>query len=44
MTRGLRPEHRVLDIGSGIGNVALGLADYLRGSYDGLEIHPDAVA
>jgi SAM-dependent methyltransferase len=44
LTRGLRPEHRVLDIGSGIGNLALGLTDYLRGSYDGLEIHPDAVA
>jgi SAM-dependent methyltransferase len=43
--RGLRPEHRVLDIGSGIGNLALGLTDYLtRGSYDGLEIHPQAVA
>ncbi len=44
LTRGLRPEHRVLDIGSGIGNLALGLTDYLRGSYDGLEIHPEAVA
>jgi SAM-dependent methyltransferase len=44
ISRGLRPEHRVLDIGSGIGNLALGLTDYLRGSYDGIEIHPDAVA
>jgi SAM-dependent methyltransferase len=44
MTRGLRPEHRVLDIGSGIGNVAIGLLGYLQGGYDGLEIHPDAVA
>ena len=43
LTRGLQPEHRVLDIGSGIGNLALGLTDYLRGSYDGLEIHPEAV-
>jgi SAM-dependent methyltransferase len=42
--RGLRPEHRVLDIGSGIGNLAIGLIDSLRGSYDGLEIHPAAVA
>ena len=42
-TRGLQPEHRVLDIGSGIGNVALGLIGYLRGGYDGLEIHPEAV-
>jgi SAM-dependent methyltransferase len=44
LTRGLRPEHRVLDIGSGIGNLAIALVDYLRGSYDGLEIHPEAVA
>src|SRR5687768_526087 len=44
VTRGLRPEHRVLDIGSGLGNLALGLADFLRGGYDGLEIHPEAVA
>jgi SAM-dependent methyltransferase len=44
LTRGLRPEHRVLDIGSGIGNLAIGLTGYLRGSYDGLEIHPEAVA
>jgi len=42
-TRGLRPEHRVLDIGSGIGNLALGLVDYLRGGYDGIEIHQGAV-
>jgi SAM-dependent methyltransferase len=41
---GLRPEHRVLDIGSGIGNLALGLVGYLTGSYDGVEIHPEAVA
>jgi SAM-dependent methyltransferase len=44
ISRGLRPEHRVLDIGSGIGNLAVGLIDYLRGGYDGLEIHPQAVA
>jgi SAM-dependent methyltransferase len=44
IAQGLRPEHRVLDIGSGIGNLAIGLLDYLRGGYDGLEIHTDAVA
>jgi SAM-dependent methyltransferase len=44
VTRGLQPHHRVLDIGSGIGNLALGLSDYLRGGYDGIEIHPEAVA
>jgi SAM-dependent methyltransferase len=43
-SRGLRPEHRVLDIGSGIGNLPLGLIGYLRGGYDGIEIHPEAVA
>src|SRR5262245_9589858 len=42
-TFGLRPEHRLLDIGSGIGNLALGLIDYLRGGYDGVEIHAEAV-
>lgn len=41
---GLRPEHRVLDIGSGIGNLAVGLIGYLRGTYDGIEIHKEAVA
>jgi SAM-dependent methyltransferase len=42
-SRGLRPEHRVLDIGSGIGNLALSLTGYLRGGYDGVEVHPEAV-
>ena len=40
---GLRPEHRVLDIGSGIGNLAVGLIGYLRGTYDGIEVHREAV-
>jgi SAM-dependent methyltransferase len=44
VSRGLRPEHRVLDVGSGIGNLATGLLGYLQGGYDGLEIHPEAVA
>jgi SAM-dependent methyltransferase len=43
VSRGLRPEHRVLDIGSGIGNLAIGLLDHLRGGYDGVEIHAEAV-
>jgi len=43
ISRGLRPEHRVLDIGSGIGNLALSLIGYLRGGYDGVEIHSEAV-
>jgi SAM-dependent methyltransferase len=44
LSHGLQPHHRVLDIGSGIGNLALGLKDYLEAGYDGLEIHPRAVA
>jgi SAM-dependent methyltransferase len=44
MTRGLQPEHRVLDIGSGPGNLAIALIGFLKGSYDGVEIHTDAVA
>ena len=43
LTRGLRPEHRVLDIGCGVGNLALGLVDYLHGGYDGVDIHREAV-
>jgi SAM-dependent methyltransferase len=44
LSRGLQPHHRVLDIGSGIGALPLGLLDYLRGGYDGIEIHTEAVA
>ncbi len=44
LTHGLKPGDRVLDIGSGIGNLALALAETLEGRYDGLEIHPEAVA
>ncbi len=41
---GLRPEHRVLEIGSGYGRVALALTEYLTtGSYDGVEIIQDGV-
>jgi SAM-dependent methyltransferase len=45
LTHGLQSGHRVLDIGSGIGNLALALAAMPHaGTYDGLEIHPGAVA
>lgn len=44
VSRGLQPSHRVLDIGSGIGTLPLGLIGYLKGTYDGIEIHPEAVA
>jgi SAM-dependent methyltransferase len=43
-TRGLQPAHRVLDIGSGIGNLPISLIGFLKGRYDGLDIHPQAVA
>lgn len=37
---GLRPDEKMLDVGSGIGRKTLPLVDYLneRGSYDGLEL------
>lgn len=44
LSHGLSPHHRVLDIGSGIGNLAIGLQGFLTATYDGLEIHPEAVA
>lgn len=44
LLRGLRPHHRVLDIGCGIGNLALGLAGYLTGEYHGFDIRRDAIA
>ena len=41
---GLKPNHRVLDIGSGIGRMAVGLTGYLStGSYEGLDIVPSGV-
>jgi SAM-dependent methyltransferase len=43
LSRGLEPGHRLLDVGSGIGNLAVGLMDYLHGGYDGLEVHREAV-
>lgn len=43
LSRGLLPHHRVLDIGCGIGNLPIGLLDYLHGGYDGVDIHPEAV-
>jgi SAM-dependent methyltransferase len=40
---GLSPDDRVLDVGSGVGNFAVGLADYLHSSYDGVDVHREAV-
>jgi len=42
--RGLTPAHRVLDIGCGIGNLALGLRGFLKGGYEGLDVHSEAIA
>ena len=44
ISRGLRSEHRVLDIGCGIGNLAIGLMDFLQAGYDGVDIHREAVS
>lgn len=44
ITRGLRPDHRVLDIGCGIGNLAIGLGDYLQAEYVGFDVNAEAVA
>jgi len=42
---GLQPNHRVLDIGCGIGRMAVGLTGYLSkaGSYEGLDIVPSGI-
>jgi SAM-dependent methyltransferase len=44
IAHGLEPEHRLLDVGCGVGNLALGIADYLRGTYEGVDIHGEAIA
>ena len=42
---GLHPNHRVLDVGSGIGRMVHAIGDYLKppGGYDGIEIAPNGV-
>ncbi|MFC1590906.1 class I SAM-dependent methyltransferase [Thermodesulfobacteriota bacterium] len=43
---GLQPHHRVLDLGCGVGRLAVPLTHYLnaRGSYHGLDIVPKGIA
>lgn len=40
---GLRRGHRILDIGSGIGNLAIGLIGHVDVTYDGIDVHREAV-
>jgi SAM-dependent methyltransferase len=40
---GLRPEHDVLDVGSGSGRMAYALRDWLTGRYEGFDVIPEAV-
>ena len=41
---GLKPNHRVLDIGSGIGRMAIPLTEHLTsGSYEGFDIVPTGI-
>src|SRR5262249_46160271 len=45
LERGLKPQHRVLDVGCGIGPLAIGLIPHLTtGSYEGLDVHGEAIA
>lgn len=45
IAQGLRPEHRILDVGSGIGRLAVALTGYLGpdGGYEGFDIMPVGV-
>lgn len=40
---GLRPSHDVLDLGCGVGRMALPLAEYLTGSYVGIDVSAKAI-
>ena len=43
MIRGLQSGHYVLDIGCGIGNLAVGLTGVLEGRYDGVDVNLEAI-
>jgi SAM-dependent methyltransferase len=42
---GLKPEHRILDVGCGLGRVAVALTSYLaaEGAYEGFDVMPVAI-
>ncbi len=42
-SRGLQPHHRVLNVGCGVGVLALGLIPRLTGTYEGFDVHREAV-
>lgn len=43
---GLKPDERILDVGCGIGRVAVPLTGYLdeNGSYEGIDVIPEAIS
>jgi SAM-dependent methyltransferase len=43
VSRGLQPTHRVLDVGCGVGNLAVGLMDYTTAGYVGIDVHAEAI-
>ena len=40
---GLRPEHDVLDVGCGVGRIAIPLTGYLTARYEGFDVLPESV-
>jgi SAM-dependent methyltransferase len=40
---GLRPDEDVLDVGSGVGRVAVGLTGWLQGRYEGIDVVPRGI-
>ena len=40
---GLKPDENVLDVGCGIGRMAVPLTKYLKGVYEGFDIGPEAI-
>jgi len=40
---GLKPDHDVLDVGSGVGRMAVPLLGYLSGRYEGFDVYPAGI-